>query len=94
MLTSCVLDKYEDKINNMLSLKVIRANIIMNKNIDAVGTMTRWRMILWGDAIVSYVISKKGQGRPMKREAKYRNIQKHKHQMFLYSLYLTFARRL
>jgi len=76
MLTSCVLDKYEDK-KNMLSLKVIRANNIMNRNIDAVGTMTRWRMILWGDAIVSYVISKKGRAGQWKKKLNietYKNI--------------------
>jgi len=33
----------------------------MNYYIDVVGIMTRWRMILWGDAIFSYVISKKGR---------------------------------
>jgi len=45
----------------MLWLEVIRAEEDINKNNDVVSTMTRWRMSLWGDAIVSYVISKKGR---------------------------------
>jgi len=45
----------------MLSLEVIRAEEDINKNKDVVSTMTRWRMILWGDAIISYLVSKKGR---------------------------------
>ena len=45
----------------MFWLKVIRAEENINKTIDVVSTMTLWGMMLWGDDIISYVVSKKGR---------------------------------
>jgi len=68
---------------NRWKLKVIRATIIIYNIFEVVNWMTWWRMIIWGDFSVCYVIRKQGRTDQFKKYINIDSIRKKDFQFIL-----------